>query len=289
MVCKIMVFRIGVRQSKGPRGFTICFQGIKMIAMTSTGIGDLFACTLKGDYDDDAPWEAVHALRKLGTREVFEIAATWCKSDDSLMRARGVDVLAQLGKTINHPLNKFPEDAYAIISELVQGEKNLRALRSGIIALGHLDNVAAVPIIVSFQRHSNTNIRFSVAFSLGSFPNDDLSVETLLAMMEDSDEDVRDWATFGLGVQGDRDSTAIRDALFRSLSDANEDVREEAMIGLGKRKDQRVLSSLFAAIESPQIKARVAEAASLMLDMEDVPQELGAEEYRAALKQRFSH
>jgi HEAT repeat protein len=265
------------------------FQGVRITTMTSTAIGDLFACTLKGDYDDDAPWQAVHALRKLGTREVFEIAATWCKSDNWLMRARGVDVLAQLGKTINHPLNRFPEDAYAIISELVQSEKDLRALRSGIIALGHLDNVTAVPIIVAFQRHSNADIRFSVAFSLGSFPNNDLSVETLLAMMEDSDEDVRDWATFGLGVQGDRDSTAIRDALLRSLSDTNEDVREEAMIGLGKRKDQRVLSSLFAALDSPQITVRVAEAASLMLDMEGDPQEMGAEEYRTALKERFSH
>jgi HEAT repeat protein len=257
--------------------------------MTSTAIDELFACTLKGNYDDDAPWQAVHALRKLGTRDVFDIAAAWCKSDNSLIRARGVDVLAQLGKTFDHPVHSFPEDAYAIISELVQREKDLRPMESAIYALGHLDNVAAVPVIAAFHRHPSADIRFSVACSLGSFPNDDLSVETLLPMMEDSDEDVRDWATFGLGVQGDQDSSKIRDALYRRLSDANEDVREEAMVGLGKRKDQRVLSSLFAAIDGPQIKVRVAEAASLMLGMEGDPQELGAEEYRTALKERFSH
>jgi HEAT repeat protein len=256
--------------------------------MTSTSIDDLFACTLKGDYDDDAPWQAVHDLRKLGTREVFDIAAAWCKSDNSLMRARGVDVLAQLGKTMDHPVNSFPEDASALISELVQGEKDVRVLNSAITALGHLDNVAAVPVIAVFHRHPNPDVRFAVAFSLGSFPNDDLSVETLLEMMEDSDEDVRDWATFGLGVQGGRDSAAIRDALFRCLSDANEDVREEAMVGLGKRKDERVLSSLLAAIDSVHIKDRVAEAASLMLGIEGDLRELDAEEYRAALKERFS-
>lgn len=255
--------------------------------MTSTAIDDLFASTLKGDYDDDAPWQAVHALRKLGTRDVFDVAAAWCKSDDPLIRARGVDVLAQLGKTADHPVNSFPEDASAIISELVKREKDLRPLESAISALGHLDNPAAVPVIAAFHGHPSSDIRFSVACSLGSFPNDDLSVETLLLLMEDSDEDVRDWATFGLGVQGDQDSPKIREALYRRLSDANEDVREEAMVGLGKRKDQRVLPSLFAAVNGPEIKVRVAEAASLMLGMEADPEEWGAEAYRIALKERF--
>ncbi len=116
------------------------FQDVKLLRMTSTAIEKDFACTLKGNYDDDAPWQAVHALRKLGTRDVFDIAAAWCKSDDPLMRARGIDVLAQLGKTTDHPVNSFPEDAYAIVSELVQRERDFRALKSAIIALGHLDN-----------------------------------------------------------------------------------------------------------------------------------------------------
>ena len=50
-------------------------------------------------------------------------------------------------------------------------------------------------------------------------------------------KDLRDWATFGLGVQGSSDSFAIRDALLERLSDADQDVREEAMVGLGKRKN----------------------------------------------------
>jgi HEAT repeat protein len=257
--------------------------------MTSTAIDDLFACTLAGDYEDDAPWDAVRALRKLGTRDVFDTAATWCKSDDPLMRARGVDILAQLGKTVDHPVNSFPEEAYAIISELVQQEKDLRPLESAISALAHLESVAAVPLIAAFHRHPNADIRFSVACSLGSFPNDDLSVETLLLLMEDSDEDVRDWATFGLGVQGDQDSPAIRDALYRSLGDASEDVREEAMVGLGKRKDQRVLFSLLSAVDGPEIKVRVAEAASFLLGMESDPEDWGVEEYRTALKERFNN
>ena len=54
----------------------------------------------------------------------------------------------------------------------------------------------------------------------------------LLRLTEDTDDDVRDWATFGLDVQGGADSAEIRDALFRKLTDRNADVREEAMAGL---------------------------------------------------------
>jgi HEAT repeat protein len=256
--------------------------------MAST-IDDLFGCTLKGGYDDDAPWEAIRALRRLGTRDIFDMASAWCRSDDPLMRARGVDVLAQLGRTADHPVTNFLEETYSIISELVQREQDLCPLESAITALGHLDNAAAVPLIAAFHKHPSADIRYSVAFSLGIFANDALSVETLLQLMEDSDEDVRDWATFGVGVQGETDSPAIRDALYRRLSDASEDVREEAMVGLGKRKDQRVLSSLLPAMDGPEIKVRVAEAASFLLDMECDPEEWGPEEYRTALKERFSH
>lgn len=257
--------------------------------MTSKNIDDLFARTLAGSYDDDVPWEAVSALRKLGTQEVFEVAATWCASDNPLMRARGIDVLAQLGKTFEHPVNSFPERSYAVVSELLNREQDPRALESAIFALGHLDNAAAVPLVAPFYSHPRAEIRYAVAFALGSFPNDDLSVKTLLLLMEDSGDNVRDWATFGLGVLGDQDSPAIRDALCRRLIDTDEDAREEAMVGLAKRRDPRVLPSLFAAVNAPDptIKVRVAEAASLMLGMERDPEDWGKEEYRAALTEHF--
>lgn len=44
--------------------------------------------------------------------------------------------------------------------------------------------------------------------------------------MDDTDDDVRDWAAFGLGVLGDQDSVEIREALYRKLNDQSVDVRE---------------------------------------------------------------
>jgi hypothetical protein len=90
--------------------------------MPAREIDELFAQMLTGDHDDDEPGKAVHTLRRMGTREIFEKAAEWCRSDNPLARARGADVLGQLGKTAEHPSNIFPEESYAVISALVQRE-----------------------------------------------------------------------------------------------------------------------------------------------------------------------
>jgi HEAT repeat protein len=256
--------------------------------MTARSIDELFTQALSGEYEDDAPWEAVRALRRIGSRQIFERAADLCKSSDALSRARGADVLAQLGKTVDHVSNSFPEESYSVITDLVQRETDTVPLASGIAALGHLDNPFAVPLITSFSSHPSREIRFGVACALGSFPNDPLAIPTLLRLMQDADDDVRDWATFGLGVLGNIDSEEVREALLERLKDSNEDVREEAMAGLGKRKDQRVLSILMTALEQPEISVRVIESAYLMLEMDNEREDWKASDYAAALRQRFS-
>jgi HEAT repeat protein len=256
--------------------------------MTQEEIGELFAQTLSGDYDDDAPWEAVSALRRIGTREIFVRAAEWCNSENPLLRARGADVLSQLGKTWEHRSNSFPEESYLVVSTLLRREKEPLPLNSAIAALGHIENPQAVPFIVEYRNHSSPKIRFTVACALGNFPNHPEATETLLILMQDADDDVRDWATFGLGVLGDSDSPEIRDSLFCRVSDSNEDVREEAMVGLSKRIDPRVLPFLMVALEQPTMTDRVKEAAHLMLKMGEDRIDWSGNDYVAALRQRFS-
>lgn len=255
--------------------------------MTVPEIDELFAQALSGNYDDEASWEAIRALRRIGTRDVFEKAAEWCQSSNVLTRARGANVLAQLGKTADHPSNSFPEDSYLIVASLVQRETDALPLVAAIAALGHLENPLAVPLIANFATHPDPDVRFNVAFALGSFPNDPLSVATLLQLMHDADEDIRDWATFGLGVLGNADSSEIREALVHRLGDSNEDVREEAMVGLATRKDDRVLSALLPALEQPATTDRVIEAAYLMLGMENEREDWDGDDYAVALRDRF--
>jgi HEAT repeat protein len=254
--------------------------------MTTNEIDELFARTLIGGYDDEEPWKAVYALGRIGTRKVLEKGATWCRSDNPLARARGASVLALLGETAEHPSRHFPEEAYAVVADLVQRETQPEPLASALSALGYLNNPLAVPIIIEFASHVNTDVRYAVACALGYFSHDPRSVTSLLKLMEDTDEDIRDWATFGLGSQGNADSEEIRDAFIERLGDPFEDVRGEAMASLGKRKDQRVLPALLAALEDPS--HLVIEAATWMLDMHETRLDWTGANYAAALRERFS-
>lgn len=258
-----------------------------IVLVPDATVEQLFADTLRGDYEDDAPWDAVRKLRHLATREVFNVAARWCASKHALERARGLDVVAQLGKTVTHPANRFPDECYALVVSTVTHETEERPLDSGITALGHIGNPTAVPLIAQFHSHKSSEIRFAVAFALGCFPNDPLSTHTLLKLMRDSDKDVRDWATFGLGVQGDQDSPEIRDALLGALADSDEDVVEEALVSLAKRRDTRVVPVLLAKLREPNTTTLVIEAAYTLLGLPDDRKDWSQRDYARAVAEQF--
>jgi HEAT repeat protein len=142
--------------------------------------------------------------------------------------------------------------------------------------------------VIEHRLHASSDVRFAVAVALGNFANDPRCVDTLLALMQDVDQDVRDWAAFGLGVQGDLDSEAIRDALWERMSDPNRNVREESLVGLGKRKDQRALPALIAELSRPEISDRVLEAAEAFLSESEPGADRRPADYVAALKRHFS-
>jgi HEAT repeat protein len=248
----------------------------------------LFAQTLTGDYDDELPWEAVRTLHRRGDREVCDRAAEWCRSDDPLKRARGADVLAQLGRTVDHPNNDFPEECFSVVSSLVQREKDVLPLLSAVHALGHIENPLAIPLVIEHRLHPSADVRFAVACALGNFANDPRAVDTLLALMQDVDEDVRDWATFGLGVQGDLNSDQIRDGLFDRLTDPDRNVRGESLLGLAKRQDQRALPALIAELNQPEISERAFEAAETFLGDSLEGSDRSPSGYVVAIKQRFT-
>ena len=255
--------------------------------MSSEQIDDQFAQMLAGDYDEDAPWKAVHALRLIGSREVFDRAVEWSRSENPLNRARGIDVLAQLGRTAEHPTNNFPGESFSVVSALVQREKDPLPLLSAIYALGHIGNPLAVPLVIEHRLHSDSDVRCAVAFTLGKFADAPSAIEVLLALMQDVDDDVRDWATFGLGEIGDADSNNIRDALCQRMTDPNDDVREGALVGLGKRKDQRVLPILIAELGKPDTSDKMKEAAEFFLGEDEHRPDWNLSDYIAALRQKL--
>lgn len=251
-------------------------------------LDSLFAQTLLGAHDDDEPCKAVRALQGIGSREVLDKAALWCKSDDPWERARGADVLAQLGKTAEHPDNNYPDESFAVLTELAASEQAKQPLESAIYALGHIRNPLALPLIIRYRASPDPDLRFAVAFACGQLGNETLAVETLLTLIRDDDSDVRDWAAFGLGTLSNTESPEIREALFSALSDSNEDVRGEALVGLARRKDIRVLPILLSRFEEDEIDDWTVEAASWMLDLENLAPEWEPSAFISELNKRFA-
>lgn len=255
--------------------------------MASPDIEPLFQQTLARDYNDPAAWDAVNALRRPGSREVFDRAVAWLASEDPLKRARGADILAQFGVTEEQPAALHPEESFAVLSGLLAYESEPRPLASALTALGHLHDPRALALFLKFHDHPAHEVRLAVAFALGGFAGDPAAIRALIRLTTDGNGEVRNWATFSLGVEGDADAPEIRDALAARLKDGNEDARLEALVGLARRRDHRVLPQLLKTLAKRDVSVGEIEAACYMLEMAEDRRDWKSEDYAKALRERF--
>lgn len=257
--------------------------------LSEPAIRALFERTLTEDEDDEDRWKAIRELQQDGSRCAFEQARDWCLRGDLRQQIGGVDVLAQIGRTSEHPDTLFRQESFPILLAMLQSKPASVPLRDSlIIALHFLENPAAIPAICAWHEDENASIRLAVAHALGyPFANDPLAVQTLLKLTRDGDEDVRDWATFALGVQGDADSAGIREALLERLGDPFPDAKEEAIAALAKRKDLRVLPALIELLQSGELCDCAEEASCSLLDLELGQEQRTAAEYLNELRTRY--
>jgi HEAT repeat protein len=106
---------------------------------------------------------------------------------------------------------------------------------------------------------------------LCSVENSEQSIETLIVLSRDRDEDVRDWATFGLGILCDVDTDLVRAALFDRVTDEHFDARSEALIGLARRGDDRAIDPVLAALRAEVVGELAVEAPGLVGREDFVP------------------
>jgi len=219
---------------------------------------ELFAATLEGEYDDDAPWEAVSVLRLRGGAGVFEVAKLYCGSEDAKARARGLSVLAQLDAGKSDGERPFMAECVSIAIEHIR-ESDEEIVRCAAWALSHLGTERAVATLIDLRSHPDADVRHAVAncIELRKHPE---GVNILTALMEDKNEIVRDWATFALGnvdvieggVRRFIDSPEIRAAFRRRLDDSYEEARREAIWGLALRNDPLGVELLLKHLESEE-------------------------------------
>ncbi|HAA29453.1 MAG TPA: hypothetical protein DCE56_19350 [Cyanobacteria bacterium UBA8553] len=206
--------------------------------------------------DEGAVWETVEILQFRGNSEVFEAAQKLCESNSPKERQLGVDLLGQLGI----PDKTFPDESLAILLKLLDIEKDSNVLYSIGIALGHIQDSRAIPPLAKFKNHPNSDVRFGVVIGISCQENE-LAISTLLELSSDEDEEVRNWATFGLGSQIEADTVEIREALFQRLVEEDHEIRGEALVGLARRRDERVIEPLIKELSSDSVGVLAVEAA----------------------------
>jgi HEAT repeat protein len=230
---------------------------MSMPAEDQRSVAELFQAALHSE-NEEMGCGAIKALHWRGSREVFERAAELCRSGVADERALGADVLGQLGV----PERTYPDECFgAVLPLLADGDADV--LACAIIALQHLDRGQALAHVLPFRLHPEAHVRFAVTHALCGV-DDEQAIKALLSLSEDQDDDVRNWATFGLGQQSDRDTPQIRAALEARLDDRDEDVRDEAVIGLARRGDARMAAALEAILENDPNDFLAQHAAELL-------------------------
>ena len=220
------------------------------------------------DVDDHARTENLAALHTLGGERAFTKALELLASESTPERTLGADILGQLGSPVGRP---FLEQTLATLLDLCAREQVPDVLSAAVTAFGHLADDRALPCVLRFVGHEDPGLRQSVAFALPSLiderkptptPTHQQAIEALATLTADPDDDVRDWATFGLGCQIQADTPQVRDTLSHRLDDENPDVAGEALVGLARRADPRASDVVQHRLIDQNVDIFVLEAAA---------------------------
>ena len=196
-------------------------------------------------------------------------AAELGRSEDPLERA----VAGLLVGSVSNGRDDGPwrDRALDICAEILRDEQNADVAWAVAHALGYQTGDRAAEMLIPLATHEDSDVRFKVAMGLpAAFDEDnpdDSIITALIGMTSDEDEDVRDWATFGLGtVLASVDTAELRAALWARAEDEHSDTRNEALAGLAYRYDADVVPRLVLELEAEDPDPNAVQAASILGD-----------------------
>jgi HEAT repeat protein len=208
--------------------------------------------------DEEVYWSLIAELHKRGTVNEFNLSVKLCKSDDPIDREIGADILGQLG----WQQKAFQEESISILIDLLSDPID-DVITSAAYALGHRNSFEAIKPLLGHKNHPNSRVRYSVVFGLLGL-EDTEAISCLIELSEDKDDEVRNWATFGLGSQIDVNTGDIRDALEKRLTDSVSEIRGEAFVGLATRGCNSIIDVLIKELNGDDIGVLMLEAAEIL-------------------------
>ncbi len=257
--------------------------------MTAASVDELFTLA-RASEDEDAYWACVSELHTRADERTFKLAEVLCDSFAAGERCLGADVLGQLGAGPGRSAAEgpFAQRSADVLLRLLGEDGEPAVLSSAAVGLGHLRDDRGIERLAELAGHADADVRRGVVHGLMGH-DDDHAVEALMKLTTDLDDWARDWATFALAVQIDRDTPELREALAARLDDPDTDARDEALLGLARRGDPRALEpALAAAPKLDQTRPSLEEALIVLganggdprlqpylLDLSDDPEKRG--------------
>lgn len=228
---------------------------------------DLIKAILASEDLDDT-WDLVQVLHCRGSKTEFAAALALCRSKKVKERVVGADILGQLGAA-DHT---FLKESVDVLIELLS-DKSDDVVSAVVVALGHRGEKRAAKHIIKLKNYPDCDIRENLAFALGLVSDDSPDViKTLIELSTDKNDDVRNWAVFGLGTQSDKDSSEIRQALVNRLEEEDSEIRGEALVGLAKRKYPEIDKFIIKEFHCEFVSELSLEAAELFANPKLYPE-----------------
>ncbi len=214
-------------------------------------MGDVEAIVAYADgkrRDDDELFDRISAFVDRDPEAALVIGERLVRSSDPDRREIGVRLVGVAGVVDDYARR---ERALPLLRHAL-ADTEVGPLSGAIVQLGHLDDVDSHDLILGQAEHADPVVRDAVATALPSVGLNERSLDALIVLMEDPDDDVRDWATFAVGSLSDFDDERVRSALLARMDDPNLDARLEAIAGLARRRDERVRPFLDAELAEPE-------------------------------------
>ncbi len=224
---------------------------------------------LLNNKSDKTYWDNIGVLRNRTNKETFNRCVELTKSEKSKERQIGIDILAQLGI----PPRPFIKETMKLCFELLEIEKEPKVIMSLLYSIGHNNqflNNSQIETLCSLKKTDNKLIKDGLFFSLLAV-NDTNAINTLIFLSNDKLSHIRNWATFGIGTQTERNNKKIREALWNRVNDKHQETKLEAIIGLVNRKEVEVKEIIKREILNGEYGTLLFDAILQLNDKELIP------------------